>query len=73
MTAVTPAPKKTALTGLEVILSSMTLSWEPDTNIKLSLISFMPYKKSANPPKRVTIPKIPIITLRVSRLLPPDP
>ena len=50
ITAVTPAPTKTALTGLLVSFSSMFSSLLPETLDKPSPIMCIPYRNRASPP-----------------------
>ena len=58
MTAVTPAPNKTALIGLEVNFSSIFSSLPPDTFSNPFPMVFIPNRNSANPPIIVNTPKI---------------
>ncbi len=62
--AVTPAPKRTPFTGLDVIFSSMPRNFDPETSIKLLLISCMPNKNRARPPNSVTKLNISILFLK---------
>ena len=60
ITAVTPAPKRTALTGLEVRRSKIISNLPPDSFSKPAPITLIPYKNSASPPIKVSMPKISI-------------
>ena len=61
ITAVTPAPNKIPLSGVEVSLSSILSNLPPDIFSNPSPNTFIPYKKNANPvinPKNISKPSI---------------
>jgi hypothetical protein len=62
ITAVTPAPNKTAFHLLFVSLSSSISNLPPDALESPLPITSMPYKKNASPPAMVRIPKKSIMT-----------
>ena len=60
ITAVTPAPSNTALIGFDVRVSNIFSNLPPDIFSSPAPITFIPYRNSANPPMRVSTPKISI-------------
>ena len=62
ITAVTAAPKPTALSGFEVSVSKIFSILPPETFSRPSPITFIPYKNRASPPSKVKILKKSIIS-----------
>ena len=62
ITAVTPAPKSTALIGFDVRFSKILSSYPPDTLARASPIICIPYKNRASPPTIVNTLKISIVS-----------
>ena len=61
ITAVTPAPKRTAIIRFDVSFSSRYSSLPPESLVSPSPMVLMPYKNMARPPTKDNTPKMSII------------